>query len=110
MFIEHNNISIADPNRIANAFNHYFANIGSDLVSNICADGNHEMYIAREPDPCFLTYQLRAAVKGRSCLFTPTIPLPWNTFRVDNPSDYFLDVWNSHSCDPQVGVKHIRNI
>ena len=44
MFIEHNNILITDLNRIANTFNDYFANIGSDLASNICADGNNEMY------------------------------------------------------------------
>ena len=44
MFIEHNNTLITDQNRIANTFNDYFANIGSDLVSNICADGNNEMY------------------------------------------------------------------
>ena len=44
MFIEHNNTLITDPNRISNTFNDYFANIGSDLASNICADGNNEMY------------------------------------------------------------------
>ena len=44
MFIAHNNTLITDPNRIANTFNYYFANIGSDLASNICADGNNEMY------------------------------------------------------------------
>ena len=44
MFIEHNNTLITDPKRIANTFNDYFANIGSDLASNICADGNNEMY------------------------------------------------------------------
>ena len=42
--IEHNNTLITDPNRISNTFNDYFANIGSDLASNICADGNNEMY------------------------------------------------------------------
>ena len=36
MFIEHNNTLITDPNRIANTFNDYFANIGTDLVSNKC--------------------------------------------------------------------------
>ena len=44
MFIEHNNTLITDPNRIANTFNDYFANIGSDLASNICAGGHNEMY------------------------------------------------------------------
>ena len=44
MYIEHNNTLINDPNRIAITFNDYFANIGSDLASNICADGNNEMY------------------------------------------------------------------
>ena len=44
MCIEHNNTLITDPNRISNPFNDYFANIGSDLASNICADGNNEMY------------------------------------------------------------------
>ena len=44
MSIEHNNTLITDPNSIANTFNDYFANIGSDLASNICADGNNEMY------------------------------------------------------------------
>ena len=44
MFIEHNNTLITYPNRIAYTFNDYFANIGSDLASNICADGNNEMY------------------------------------------------------------------
>ena len=44
MFIEHNNTLITDPNRIANTFNDYSANIGFDLASNICADGNNEMY------------------------------------------------------------------
>ena len=44
MFIEHNNTLITDPNTISNTFNDYFANIGSDLASNICADGNNEMY------------------------------------------------------------------
>ena len=44
MFIEHNNTLITDPNRISNTFKDYFANIGSDLASNICADGNNEMY------------------------------------------------------------------
>ena len=34
MFIEHNNTLITDPNRIANTFNDYFVNIGSDLASN----------------------------------------------------------------------------
>ena len=43
-FIEHNNTVITDPNRIANLLNDYFANVGSDLPSNICADGNNEMY------------------------------------------------------------------
>ena len=38
MFIEHNNTLITDLNRIANIFNDYFANIGSNLASNICAD------------------------------------------------------------------------
>ena len=44
MFIEHNNTLITDPTRIANTFNRYFANIGCNLASNICADGNNEMY------------------------------------------------------------------
>ena len=44
MSIEHNNTLITDPNRISNTFNDYFANIGSDLASNICADGNNEMF------------------------------------------------------------------
>ena len=44
MFIEHNNTLITDPNRIANTFSDYFANIGTDLASNIGADGNNEMY------------------------------------------------------------------
>ena len=44
MFIEHNNTLITDSNSISNTFNDYFANIGSDLASNICADGNNEMY------------------------------------------------------------------
>ena len=44
IFIEHNNTLITDPNRISNTFNDYLANIGSDLASNICADGNNEMY------------------------------------------------------------------
>ena len=44
IFIEHNNTLITDANRIVNTFNDYFANIGSDLASNICADGNNEMY------------------------------------------------------------------
>ena len=44
MFIKHNNTLITDPNRTANTFNDYFANIGTDLASNICADGNNEMY------------------------------------------------------------------
>ena len=44
VFIEHNNTLITDPNRISNTFNYYFENIGSDLVLNICADGNNEMY------------------------------------------------------------------
>ena len=39
MFIEYNITLITDPNRIANTFNDYFANIESDLASNICADG-----------------------------------------------------------------------
>ena len=39
MFIEHNNTLITDPNRIANTFNDYFANIGSDLASHMCAGG-----------------------------------------------------------------------
>ena len=44
MFREHNNTLITDPNRISDTFNGYFANIGSDLASYICADGNKEMY------------------------------------------------------------------
>ena len=44
MFIEHHNTLITDPNKIANTFNDYIASIGSDLASNICADGNNEMY------------------------------------------------------------------
>ena len=44
MFIEHNNTLTTDPNRIANTFNDYFANSGSNLASNKCADGNNEMY------------------------------------------------------------------
>ena len=44
MFIEHNNTLMTDPNRIANTFDNYFANIGSDIASNICADENNEMY------------------------------------------------------------------
>ena len=43
MFIEHNNTLITHQNRIANTFNAYFENIGSDLASNICADGNNEI-------------------------------------------------------------------
>ena len=31
MFIEHTNTLITDPSRIANTFNDYFANIGTDL-------------------------------------------------------------------------------
>ena len=41
---ENNNYNTFYPNRISNTFNDYFANIGSDLASNICADGNNEMY------------------------------------------------------------------
>ena len=37
MFIEHNNTLITDPNSIENTFN-------DELASNICADGNNEMY------------------------------------------------------------------
>ena len=44
MFSEHNNTLITDPTRISNTFNVYFANIGSDLASNIWAEGNNEMY------------------------------------------------------------------
>ena len=44
MFIEHNNTLITDPNRIANTFNDYFANIGSDLALNICVDASNEVY------------------------------------------------------------------
>ena len=44
MFIEPNSTLITVPNRIANTFNCYFENIGSDLASNICANGNNEMY------------------------------------------------------------------
>ena len=44
MFIEHNNTLITDPNILANTFNDCFSNNGSDLASNICADGNKEMY------------------------------------------------------------------
>ena len=44
IFIEHNNTLITDANRIANTFNDYFTNIGSDSASNICADGNNEMH------------------------------------------------------------------
>ena len=32
MFIEYNNTVITDPNRIANLFNDYFANIGSETT------------------------------------------------------------------------------
>ena len=42
--IEHNNTLITDPNKIANTFNDYFANIGTDLAENICEYGNNEMY------------------------------------------------------------------
>ena len=35
MSIEHNNTLITDPIKIANIFNDYFANIGTDLVTNI---------------------------------------------------------------------------
>ena len=44
MFIEHKNTLITYSNRIANTFNDYFVNIGSDLASNICAYRNNEMY------------------------------------------------------------------
>ena len=44
MFIVHNITLFTDPNIISNTFNDYFPNIGSDLASNICADGNNEMY------------------------------------------------------------------
>ena len=44
MFIEHNNTLITDANRIANTFTDYFANIVTHLMSNICADGNNEMF------------------------------------------------------------------
>ena len=44
MFIEHTNTLITDPKRIANTFNDHFANIGTDLASNICAYGNNEIY------------------------------------------------------------------
>ena len=37
-------ITITDPNSIANTFNYYFVDIGTDLASNKCADGNNEMY------------------------------------------------------------------
>ena len=44
MFIEHTNTLNTDPNRIANTFKDYLANIGFALLSNICACGNNEMY------------------------------------------------------------------
>ena len=42
MFVEHNTTFTTYLNRIANT--DYFANIRSDLASNICADGKNEMY------------------------------------------------------------------
>ena len=42
--IEHNNTLITDPNKKANTFNDYFANIGTNLAENICQYGNNEMY------------------------------------------------------------------
>ena len=33
--IEHNNTLITDPNKIANTFNDYFVNIGTNLVENV---------------------------------------------------------------------------
>ena len=42
--IDHNNTLFTDPNIKSNTINGYFANVGSDLASNICADGNNEMY------------------------------------------------------------------
>ena len=42
--IEHNNTLITDPNKLANTFNDYFANIGTNLAENICQYGNNEMY------------------------------------------------------------------
>ena len=44
MSIEHNNTLITDPNKIANTFNDYFANIGTDFAANICEYGNNEMF------------------------------------------------------------------
>ena len=44
IFIEHNNTLITGPNRIANTFNEYFANAGSPIASNICANENNEIY------------------------------------------------------------------
>ena len=42
--IEHNNTLITDPNKIANTFNYYFANMETDIAENICEYGNNEMY------------------------------------------------------------------
>ena len=43
--IEHNNTLIStDPNKIANTFNYYFANIGTNFAENICQYGNNKMY------------------------------------------------------------------
>ena len=42
--IEHNNTLITDPNKIANTFNDYFTNIGTNFAENICQYGNNEMY------------------------------------------------------------------
>ena len=41
--IEHNNTLITNPNKIANTFNDYFTNIGTNLAENIC-HYNNEMY------------------------------------------------------------------
>ena len=41
---KHNNTLITDPKKVANTFNEYFVNIGTDLVENICEYGNNEMY------------------------------------------------------------------
>ena len=57
MFIEHKNTLFTDPNRIANTFNDYLANIGSDLASNICADGRNEI------DKQYLLTQLQCTCK-----------------------------------------------
>ena len=44
MSIEHNNTLITDPNKIANTFNDYLSNIGTDLAAHVCEYGNNKMY------------------------------------------------------------------